>query len=39
MLKKILVLLLAAIFTWPLLFGCGESTVRDICTYRTRASA
>ena len=20
-------------------FGCGESTVRDICTYRTRASA
>lgn len=26
MLKKILVLLLAAIFTWPLLFGCGEST-------------
>lgn len=20
-------------------FGCGESTARDICTYRTRASA
>lgn len=20
-------------------FGCGQSTVRDICTYRTRASA
>lgn len=21
------------------MFGCGESTARDICTYRTRASA